>query len=248
MMASKRNARGAQPAYSMPELSELYGRPPYEYRDTRQLLVTFRTDPKVLRKLVPAPLVPDKSGHMFVAISEFFTSGFGHYHEINMSALATFKGRPVNYGLYLILDNDIATAGGREIWGFPKKMGRVALETSDGVMRGTVERGGVLLVEAAMQLKTFGSAADIGGSAEYVSRKLIPSVSNDAPPEVFQLTSTTLTNIVIREVHKGPATLRFGLSPADRFADIPVEEVTGGFYYHTDFTLEDGVVVHDYLA
>ncbi|MCC6706634.1 MAG: acetoacetate decarboxylase family protein [Gammaproteobacteria bacterium] len=247
-MASKRSARGAHTPYSMPELSELYGRPPYEYRDTKQLLVTFRTDPKVLRKLVPAPLVADKSGNMFVAISEFFTSGFGHYHEINMSALATFKGRPVNYGLYLILDNDIATAGGREIWGFPKKMGRVALETRDGIMRGTVERGGIQLVEAAVQLKTFGSADDLAGSAEYVSRKLIPSVSNDAPPEVFQLTSTTLTNIEIREVHKGPATLRFGLSPADRFADIPIEEVTGGFYYHTDFTLEDGVVVHDYLA
>ena len=115
-------------------------------------------------------------------------------------------------------------------------------------MRGTVERGGIPPVEAALQLQTFGIGADVSGSAEYVSRKLIPSVSNDAPPEVFQLTSTTLTNIVVREVHKGPATLRFGLSPADRFADIPVEEVTGGFYYHTDFTLEDGVVVHDYLA
>ncbi len=247
-MATKRSARPAPHAYSMPELSELYGRPPYEYRDTKQLLVIFRTDPKVLQKLVPAPLVADKTGTMFVAISEFFTSGFGHYHEINMSALATFKGRPVNYGLYLILDNDIATAGGREIWGFPKKMGRVALATSDGIMRGTVERGGIQLVEAAVQLKEFGSAADVAGSAEYVSRKLIPSVTNGAPPDVFQLTSTTLTNIEVRDVHKGPATLRFGLSPADRFQDIPIEEVIGGFYYHTDFTLEDGVVVHDYLA
>ena len=65
---------------------------------------------------------------------------------------------------------------------------------------------------------------------------------------VFQLTSTTLTNVVIREVHKGPATLRFGLSPADRFADIPIEKIVGGYYLRTDFTLEDGEVIHDYLA
>ena len=93
-----------------------------------------------------------------------------------------------------------------------------------------------------------GWTTDVAGSAEYVSRKLIPSVTNGAPPEVFQLTSTTLTNIAVREVHKGPATLRFGQSPADRFQDIPIQEVVGGFYYHTDFTLEDGIVVHDYLA
>ena len=247
-MANKRGPGSGPNAYSMPELSGLYGRPPYEYRDTRQLLVIFRSDPKVLRKLVPAPLTADQDGTMFVAISEFFTSGFGHYHEINMSALATFQRRPVNYGLYLILDNDIATAGGREIWGFPKKIGRVNLETSDGVMRGTVERGGIQLVEAAVQLKEFGTPEDLAGSYEYISRKLIPSVSNKAPPEVFQLTSTTLKNVVVREVHKGPATLRFGHSPADRFQDIPIEEVIGGYYFHTDFTLDDGTVVHDYLA
>jgi acetoacetate decarboxylase len=41
--------------------------------------------------------------------------------------------------------------------------------------------------------------------------------------------------------------LRFGLSPADRLHEIPVREIVGGFYFHTDFTLEDGIVIHDYL-
>jgi len=245
-MATHKRPRAPAP-YSMPELSGLYSRPPYEYRDTRQLLVIFRTDPKLLARLVPAPLVADRDGTMFVAISEFFVSGFGHYHEINMSALATFKRRPVNYGLYLVLDNDIAICGGREIWGFPKKLGEVSLEHRDGIMTGRVSRGGLLLVEAAVQLLEFGKPEDLAGSAEYVSRKLIPSVSNALPPDVFQLTSTTLQNIVIREVHKGPATLRFGLSPADRLHEIPVREIVGGFYFHTDFTLEDGIVIHDYL-
>ena len=246
-MARKRSMPAAS-AYSMPELSGLYGAPPYEYRDTKQMLILFRSDPKVLRQLIPEPLVSASDGTMFVAISEFFTSGFGHYHEMLIGGLATFKGRPVNYGLYLILDNDIAICGGREIWGFPKKLGRVALAHSDGVLSGRVERGGIDLVEAAVQLKEFGTPADVAGSYEYVSRKLIPSVSNKAPPEVLQLTSTTLKNVVVREVHKGPATLRFGQSPADRFQDIPIVEVTGGFYYHTDFTLEDGSVIHNYLT
>lgn len=247
-MAKKKNAGRAQHAYSMPEMSELYGQPPYEYRDSKQLLVIFRTDPKFLRTLVPAPLVADPQGTMFCVISEFFVSGFGHYFEMGIAATATFQRRAVNQMLYLVLDNDIAICGGREIWGFPKKLGRVGLDTSDGVMRGTVERGGIQLVEAAVQLKEFGDPAELAGSYEYISRKLIPSVKNGAPPDVLQLTSTVLQNVVVREVHKGPATLRFGMSPADPFHRIPVEEIVGGYYYHTDFTLGDGEVVHDYLA
>ena len=99
-----------------------------------------------------------------------------------------------------------------------------------------------------MQLKQFADPSELTGSLEYVSRKLIPSVRNGAPPDVLQLTSTTLKNVVGREVHKGPATLRFGMSPADPFHRIPVEEIVGGYYYRTDFTLDDGEVVHDYLA
>lgn len=247
-MVTKRSAHTAPGSYSMPELSGLYGAPPYEYRDARQLLIIFRTDPKVLHRLIPEPLVSDADGTMFVAVSEFFTSGFGHYHEMIIAGLATFKRRAVNYGLYLILDNDSAICGGREIWGFPKKLGRVALAHNDGVMTARVERGGIELVQAAVQLQAFGTPEELAGSYEYVSRKLIPSVSNKAPPEVLQLTSTTLQNVVVREVHKGPATLRFGLSPADRFQEIPIADIIGGYYYHTDFTLADGSVIHDYLA
>jgi acetoacetate decarboxylase len=248
-MAPKRSSEILGAGYSMPELSGIYGKPPFEYRDAEQLLVLFQTDPSVLRRLIPAPLVADPNGNMFVAVSHFFTSGFGHYNEATIVAQATFKRRPVNYSLYLILDNDIAICGGREIWGFPKKLGRVALSHLDGVLRGTAERGGIELIDAALQLAEFGTPEELaGGSLEYVCRKIIPSVSLSAPPAVCQLTSTTLRNAVVREVNKGPATLRFGSSPADRIEEIPILKVLGGYYYRTDFTLDDGEVIHDYLV
>jgi acetoacetate decarboxylase len=248
-MAKKRVSRSAARSYSMPEMSGLYGPPPFEYRDARQLLVIFQTDPRVLRKLVPSPLTPDKDGTMFIAMTEFFTSGMGGYNEMIIAGIASIKRRPVNYALYLVLDNDIAICGGREIWGFPKKYGRVELNEQDGVMTGTAERGGIRLVELTVSLAEFGAPEEItGGSYEYVCRKFMPSVSLDLPPEVDQLTSTTLTNTEVRNVHKGPATLRFGLSAADRMQDIPVRNVTGGYFYSTDFTLGDGEVIHDYLS
>ena len=71
---------------------------------------------------------------------------------------------------------------------------------------------------------------------------------NSAPPDIDQLTSTSLTNVVTHDVYKGAATLAFGSSPADRLEVIPINEVTGGFYFEYQFTLNDGEVVHDYLA
>ncbi len=233
--------------YSMPHLSPLYTPPPYEYRDAYSMMIRFRTDPKVLANYVPKPLVADPQGTMFVTISRFFTAGFGTYHEILLAAHAKFKGRAVNFPLSLVLDNDIAICGGREIWGFPKKYGRVTLQDRDGVMVGTAERGGLPLVRGAMEIGPLCQAEEMGGSVEYIQLKMVPSVKNGAPPEVMQLASTTLQNVNVKQVYKGAATLEFFPSPVDRFCDIPIKSVLGGFLYTADLTLGDGEVVHNYL-
>ncbi len=246
-MAKKKRAMKIKHPYSSPEISGLYGTPPFHYRDSAMLLVQFETDARALRRLVPSPLTPNRDNQMFVSVADFLCSGFGRYYEAHIFTHATFQRRHVNYSIYLILDNDVAIGGGREIWGFPKKLGRLRMELEDDVVSATVERGGITLITSALRLSEFGTPNDLAGTSEWITRKLIPSVSMSAPPEVDQLTSTVLTNSDVREVHKGPATLEFGNSPADRMADIPIKKTLGGFYYRSDFTLEDGEVVHNYL-
>ncbi len=247
-MATRRKTRPAPRSYSMPELSELYPRPPFEYREVNQLLVAFETDARVLRRLVPAPLTPNKDNLMFVSVADFMCSGFGRYLEAHLFTSATFQRRTVNFSLYLVLDNDVAIGAGREIWGFPKKLGRLTLDTTDDVVRATVERGGINLIDASMHLAELGDESDVSGSAEWIARRFIPNVSLNAPPDVDQLTSTTLTNIVVGDVYKGRGSLRFGDSPADRIAEVPIKKVTGGYFFESQFTLGDGEVAHDYLA
>jgi acetoacetate decarboxylase len=246
-MANKPAAKKSIHPYSTPAMSGVYREPPYEYRDSPNLLVQFETDAQVLRSLVPKPLTPNKENHMFVSVTDFMSSGFGRYYEAHIFTRATFEGRLVNYSIYLILDNDVAICGGREIWGFPKKLGRLEMGMTDDVARGSAERGGITLIKAAVHLAEFAKPEDLSGSPEWITRKTIPSVSLNSPPDVDQLTTTVLTNIKVREVYKGPATLEFGESPADRLCDIPVEKVLGGFYYRADMTLPDGAVAHDYL-
>ncbi len=246
-MATKRVAKSIAKSYSMPELSGLYGTPPFEYRDSQNLVVSFETDPRVLRNLVPEPLTPNKDNVMFVSLADFMCSGFGRYYEAHIFTHALYKRRLVNYSIYLILDNDVAICGGREIWGFPKKLGELSMTLKDDVASGIVQRGGITLIEIAMRMSEFGTAEELAGTSEWVAHKLIPSVSMKAPPEVDQLTTTTLTNIAIREVHKGRGSLKFGASPSDPFDEIPIKKVLGGYYFRSDLTLGDGAVLHNYL-
>lgn len=104
-----------------------------------------------------------------------------------------------------------------------------------------------MLIQAAMEINALGKPEDAAGSVEYVNLKLIPSVKRDAPPDVKQLTTTTLENVSIRRVYKAKTTLEFGVSPADPFHRIPIKEVLGGLYVNSDFTLTYGDVIHDYL-
>ncbi len=247
-MARKRANAISKRSFSMPELSELYGKPPFHYREITQHLVQFRTTPQVLRSLIPAPLVPNRENCMFVSVADFLCSGFGRYYEAHVFAHATYKRRLVNFSIYLVLDNDVAICGGREIWGFPKKLGQLDMSMTDDVMRSTVERGGMRVIDMAVRMSTMTTAEEMGGTAEWVARKFIPNVSLSAPPDVDQLTTTTLTNMEVSEIHCGPATLEFGRSPADQLSTIPIEEVTGGWYYKSACTLEDGAVLHDYLT
>lgn len=246
-MARKAAAKKKQHPYSTPEISGLYGRPPYEYRDSTMLVVQFETDARMLRKLVPAPLTPNKNNHMFLSVADFMCSGFGRYYEAHLFTHATFQRRPVNYSIYLILDNDVAIGAGREIWGYPKKLGRLSMTLRDDVASATVERGGITLINSAVHLAEFGQPEDLSGTSEWITRKVIPNVAHNAPPDVDQLTTTTLTNGDVREIHKGGATLSFTDSPADRLSQVPIKKVLGGFYYQTDFTLGDGEVAHNYL-
>ncbi|MEQ8495490.1 MAG: acetoacetate decarboxylase family protein [Gammaproteobacteria bacterium] len=247
-MARKRDGRLSARSYSMPELSELYGEPPFHYREVGMLLVEFETEQALLRELVPKPLTPNRDGTMFLSVAEFLCSGFGHYYEMHLFTHATYQRRLVNFSLYLILDNDVAICGGREIWGFPKKLGRLTMDMTDDVVSATVERGGIQVVDCAMRMATMIEPEALGGTAEWVARKFVPNVKQGARPDVDQLTSTTLTDIEVAEVHKGPGTLSFAASPADRLHEVPVVRVRDGYYYESRFTLGDGIVLHDYLA
>jgi acetoacetate decarboxylase len=115
-----------------------------------------------------------------------------------------------------------------------------------------VQRGGIELIRASMGLAVVGQVQDLQQNPwlrldTWFNVKLIPSVRHNAPPEVHQLTSTTLEGMTFKQIYMGRATLTLEGSPVDPLHNLAIQTVQGGVYVQADATLTYGDVLHDYL-
>jgi acetoacetate decarboxylase len=235
-------------APSIPVATPYFTRPPFLYRDCPVIAITFRTDPHALRHLVPEPLTPDPDDLMTLLVGRLHNNRLGAYREAILGAPCTLSGRRGNYAAALYLDRPSCIVAGREIWGWPKKDAELVLNQAHDRATATVERDGVPIIRAELDLLGPLDPSELGLEPTWFNLKLIPSVTDGAPPDVLQLTETTFANVVAREVRGGVGRLGFASTLDDPLGGlISVREVVTSAVMRLDFDLLDGVVVHDYL-
>jgi acetoacetate decarboxylase len=236
-------------AFTTPVVSPLYGPLPYAYRGCPQLVVVFRSTARSTARLVPPPLVANEDDLMFVMIGEMHSDEFGTNREAFVAVPVTLGDLRGNFAVVLYLDDVAAVASGREVWGWPKKDASLTRLATDRLVSASASRGGVELIDARLDVAGPAGPDDLRLDPTWFNLKLIPSVEEGAPPDVHQITATTLQNVRIHDPVAGAATLRFGDGPADPLAElIDVREVLGGVAFGLDCDLTLGRVVHDHLA
>ena len=245
---------------SMPMASPSYPRGPYRFLDREYLIVTYASDADAIRAALPAPLEPDGSGHvMYEFIRMPDSSGFGDYTESGVVIPALYQRQPVNFTAQMYLDDEPPIAGGREIWGFPKKHGNPTLAVVHDTLTGILEYAGVQVAVATMGYKHQHLLYDVQGrkacssdsivekmSKTQVNLKLIPHVNGT--PAIAQLVAYELCDIQVKGAWSGPARLHLVPNVNAPVADLPVLGIVGGLHFIADLTLPYGRVLHDYLA
>ncbi|SHO62907.1 acetoacetate decarboxylase [Pseudoxanthobacter soli DSM 19599] len=238
-----------QKAFAMPFTSPAYPVGPYRFINREFLIVTYRTDPAALAKVVPAPLEITDPIVKFEFIRMPDSTGFGDYTESGQVIPVSYKGKPGAYVHAMYLDCEPPIAGGRELWGFPKKLANPKLTIEKETLLGNLHFGPVKLATATMgyKHKTL-SEADVMGAltAPNYLLKIIPHV--DGSPRICELVRYHMTDIVFKGAWTGPAALELFHHALAPVADLPVLEVLSGVHIVTDLTLGLGEVVHDYLA
>src|SRR3981081_4931227 len=81
------------------------------------------------------------------------STGFGDYTESGQVIPVSFQGRRGGYTHCMFLDDEPPMAGGRELWGFPKKLANPTLHVEIDTLVGTLDYGPVRVVTATMGYK-----------------------------------------------------------------------------------------------
>jgi acetoacetate decarboxylase len=176
------------------------------------------------------------------------STGFGDYTESGQVIPVSFRGRKGGYTHCMFLNDEPPIAGGRELWGFPKKLAEPTLHVEIDQMVGTLDYGPVRVATATMGYKH--RPADLDGvraalAAPNFLLKIIPHV--DATPRICELVEYYLEDVTLKGAWTGPGALALSPHALAPVADLPVIEVVSSLHILCDLTLGLGKVVHDYL-
>lgn len=239
-----------QQAYPMPFTSPAFPRGPYRFNDREYLVITYRTDVDKLRAVVPEPLEIDPEQpfvkYEFMRMPD--STGFGDYTESGQVIPVSFQGRKGGYSHSMFLDDDPPIAGGRELWGFPKKLAKPSLKVETDCLVGTLDYGSVRVATATMGYKH--RPLDLEPLLASLATpnfllKIIPHV--DGTARICELVEYRLEDIDLKWGFSGPAALSLTSHALAPVGDLPILEIVSAAHFKADLTLGLGKVVHDYL-
>ena len=240
-------------AFAMPATSPAFPPGPYRFVNREFVVITYRTDMDALRAVVPEPLevLEPLVKYEFIRMPD--STGFGDYTESGQVIpvqLKTAQGLVHgNYTHAMYLNDHPPIAGGRELWGFPKKLANPSLTYETDTIVGTLDYGRVRVATATMGFKH--RAVERAPLLAALNQpnfllKVIPHV--DGTPRICELVRYHMTDIDLKGAWTSPASLALSPHALAPVSDLPVLKVESAVHYIADMTLALGTVELDYLA
>ncbi len=235
--------------FAMPLTNPAFPIGPYRFTNREYMIITYRTDRAALERVVPAPLeiLGDVVKYEFIRMPD--STGFGDYTESGQVIPVRHGGEIGGYVHSMFLNDHPPIAGGRELWGFPKKLANPCLEVEIDTLVGTLDYGKLRIAVGTMGYKHRALPHDtvLAGLAEPAFLlKIIPHV--DGSPRICELVRYYLQDITLKGAWTGPGALELHPHALAPVADLPVREIVSATHLVADLTLGLGEVVHDYLA
>ena len=236
-------------AFAMPLSNPSYPPGPYRFLDREYMIIAYQTDIDALKRVIPEPLevVEPIVKYEFIRMPD--STGFGDYTESGQVIPVRLRGETGGYVHAMYLDDEPPIAGGRELWGFPKKLASPKLEVDRDTLVGTLDYGRVRIATGTMGFKH--RKLDAGAVMKSLNEpgfllKIVPHV--DGSPRICELVCYHLEDIVLKGAWAGPAALELHPHALAPISDLPVRHVISATHLIADLTLGLGRIVHDYLA
>ena len=113
-----------------------------EFKNAEMLLATYLTDANLVKEILPRPLMPTEVPMVHAFVAHYPETNFGCiYSEGALLLKCKFRREQGLYCLSMPVDDDMAMIGGRESYGYPKKIAdQITLVKNDNHVTGSVIR------------------------------------------------------------------------------------------------------------
>ena len=231
-----------------------YRRPTTDFYGAEMLTVFWETKPETVAKLLPPPLKPAKQPLAMAFIANYPRTNIDVvYKESGLYLRAVYNGEEGGYCLAMPVTNDIAMAGGREVFGFPKKMADIHFQRDGNSVEGWTERRAIRFMEvrarltgkfndpAAQEIVMAMRSTAADGSIKVITYnfKHFPAPEGgafDYNPRLVKVESARKS----KEMLFGEAEIIFRHSDYDPWAEVEVVRMLGALYTVGDNSILSG--------
>ncbi len=227
-----------------------------DFYDAEMLVVLWETKPEIVRRLLPPPLKPAGRPIAMAFVADYPRTNFDViYKESALFLRAEWEGEEGGYCLSMPVTNDIAMAGGREIFGFPKKIGDIQFKRDGDTIEGWTERRGIRFMEIRAKMTgkpnvedaqgmIVGTGMEPAGAIDAISYNFkhflaAEGMGFDYNPRLVK----QVTLMRPKEVRIGEAEVILNPSDYDPWAEVEVVRVLGAIYTRGDNSMKSGAVV-----
>lgn len=225
-----------------------YNSPPHRFINREYFVISYETEPDILKNVLPPGLTISDPVVKFEFMNMPDSEGFGAFSEAGQAIPVLYEGVPGTYIHNMYLNSHMPVTGGREIWGFPKTMGRPCLEVDCDHVLGTLDYGKTRIATGTMLYKNMPiDPVVIKSSLEDPGFliKSIPDVTGGIA--ICQLVKYKMIDVNVKWAFTGDATLQLNPHIIANVASLPVKNVLSASHFLADLTLPFGEVVIDYL-
>lgn len=228
----------------LPENSPLYMPLPYKYNDFEKISVYCECDPNGIRKLLPSVFEPVSNIVEFFILQNNEIEGLRNYSEGGVVIPCKYKNIVGGHVAFEWVTTDDALCAGREIWGYPKKLGEVTFDSNETGAVGTISRNGAVLF--VMEINYKEKNLELPSLQPRLIVKRILNSHNDEL-SIDQVIMNQVENSRTSIVKTAEAKITINTVVDDPIHVLNPSSVIGGQYIRGEFLLTYGRLVEDFL-
>ncbi len=229
---------------TMPVDAPVYHNKPFYFKKARLMRFDYETDADAAAELIPEQLSLTDPPTASLYINEYPWSTLGPYKEAVLGVNVLYDNRSIQYLCHLILDSNVPILAGREVYGFPKKMGFVEIVREEDLIAAYVERPkGIRICSGVMRPEQPLGPAPDGTALEACGLRIVPSPEKDRDYSLVELIQTDMI-LNSAEMWLGTGNCHFtGASILDPWHKLPVKNILAATYTVCDFILQEGRIL-----